>query len=255
MFLSRCSRGFVTAFPTEAKTLTRKVHPAALYRENPFLKPVPAWLRDFKTFQPITMTFASAKIFNTPIRVDIMHRVVHWHLAGLRAGTASTKHRSDVRGSTRKIYQQKGLGRARAGSSRTHQRRGGARCFGPKPRKFYYTLPEKIRNLGLRSALSTKFSQGQLSFVSDESINLGSHKTGYLADILEKIPAKRILLIDSAPPNKNLMLAARSLDNSIVLMNVETDRINVYHILKGQFILLTDRAKRYYEQHFDSLFY
>jgi large subunit ribosomal protein L4 len=201
------------------------------------------------------MTFASAKIFNAPIRVDIMHRVVHWHLAGLRAGTASTKHRSDVRGSTRKIYQQKGLGRARAGSIRANQRRGGARCFGPKPRKFYYTLPEKVRNLGLRSALSTKFSQGQLSFVSDASINLDSHKTGCLAEIIVKIPAKRILLIDSVPPNKNLMLAARSLNNSIVLMNVGTDKINVYHVLKSQFVLLTDRARQYYEQHFDSLPY
>ncbi|PJF19458.1 hypothetical protein PSACC_00730 [Paramicrosporidium saccamoebae] len=228
------------------------MHPAMVVRRNPFLEPVPAWLRNFKTYEPMTIVKVSPTVFKAPVRVDIMHRVVNWYRAGLRAGTASTKHRSDVRGTTRKMYQQKGTGRARAGTRRAHQRRGGARCFGPKPRKYSYELPRKIVNFGLRSALSTKFGQGQLSFVADDSILIDTHKTSSLSKIIANIPAKKILLIDSSPPQQNLKLAARSLNDSFSILNTRTDAINVYHILKYPCVLLTDRARKYYERYFNS---
>lgn len=222
------------------------VHPAMVQRVNPFLAPLPAWLRDFQTFQPTSIISISAKVFNSHIRTDLIHRVVRWYRAGLRAGTASTKHRSDVRGSTRKIYQQKGTGRARAGSIRAPQRRGGARCFGPKPRDFSYPLALKVRASALRSAFSAKFKQGQLSFVTNESIALECHKTKSLLKSLRNIQTKKILLIDTIPPSRNLKLASRSLKSNLIFMTAK-DSINAYHVLDNSLVLLTMRAKQYFE--------
>lgn len=216
-------------------------------RKNPFDTPIRAWLRDFKTFEPIAMKSVSSKIYGCFIRPDIIHRIVSWHLAKQRAGTACTKHRSDVKGSTRKIYQQKGTGRARAGSIRAPQRRGGATCFGPKPRSFKYTLPLKLRNLGLRSALSVKFAQGQLSFVSDDTIQIDSHKTAEAVKILCNFPSKKTTIIDIKPPSKYLTLATRSLGGRLTFLDATSQEINAYHILKGHYILLTQGANQYFE--------
>lgn len=231
------------------------MHPSLVPRINPFMRPALAWLRDFRTFEPVSMVTAAARVFKRPVRVDILHRIVHWHRASIRAGTASTKHRSDVSGSTRKLYQQKGLGKARAGSIRAPQRRGGARCFGPKPHDFYYPLAPKVRSLGLCSALSAKFKQGQLSFVETGSIALETQKTAGMAQILAKIPGKKVLLLDTQPPPRNLFLAARSLQERIVFMNVCADAVNAYHILNNSFVLLTERAKIHYERLFEALPY
>lgn len=235
----------------------KMVHPAIVERINPFLKPIPAWLRDFRDFKPLSITRASAQAFNAPTRIDIMHRVVHWYRAGLRAGTASSKHRSDVRGSTRKIYQQKGTGRARAGTSRAPHRRGGATCFGPKPRQWAYSLPLKLRNLGLRSALSSKFRQGELTFVTDESIELPTHKTKALSLMRGQISAKTILVLHATDSSllKNLISASKQLHPSLTIMNVKRDNPNVYHILKSRMVVLTEGAKTYYENYFDQLKY
>lgn len=231
------------------------MHPSLVPRRNPFLEPIPAWLRDFKTFQPISIIKVSSKVFNAPIRIDIMHRVVHWYRAGLRAGTASTKHRSDVRGSTRKLYRQKGTGRARAGSSRAPHRRGGATCFGPKPRDWSYTLPEKLRNLGLRSALTAKFRQGELSFVSDASLSLPNHKTKFLASMVSNVPSQRLLLLHAGEAKENLERAARNIRSHITIMDVCKEPVNVYHLLKKQFIVMTESAKKRYEALFEGLPY
>ena len=240
----------------KTKTVTKLVHPSLVQRCNPFLKPLAAWLRDFKTFQPLSITEVSAKIFAAPPRIDIMHRVVHWYRASLRTGTASTKHRSDVRGSTRKLHRQKGTGKARAGSIRAPQRRGGATCFGPKPRLWYYPLPEKVKNLGLKSSLSAKFQQGELSFVTDESLELSSHKTGELAKILENIPYKRILLIHHTKVlSENLLRASNSLKARFTVMSTPKDHINAYHVLKSHFVLLSNSAKKHLEHHFNKLPY
>lgn len=230
-------------------------HPALVLRRNPFLEPIPAWLRDFKTFQPISLIKVSSKVFNAPIRIDIMHRVVHWYRAGLRAGTASTKHRSDVRGSTRKLYRQKGTGRARAGSSRAPHRRGGATCFGPKPRDWSYTLPEKLRNLGLRSALTAKFKQGELSFVSNASLALPSHKTKLLASMVSNVPSQRLLLLHAGEAKENLERAARNIKRHITIMDVCKEPVNVYHLLKRHFIVMTESARKRYETLFERLPY
>ena len=93
-------------------------------------------------------------VFGAPVRQDILARMVNWQLAKRRAGTHKTKGRSEVRGSTRKLFNQKGTGRARAGSARVSQRRGGGVVFGPLPRDHGHKLPKKVRRLALKSALS-----------------------------------------------------------------------------------------------------
>lgn len=233
--------------PKKLETMTIPLIP----RKNPFLKPVQAWLRDFKTFQPSSIISVSGAIFRAPLRPDVMHRVVTWHRAGLRQGTHSSKARGEVAGSRRKIRPQKGTGKARVGNSRAPQRKGGGRCFGPKPRDYYFSLPPKIRSLGLRSALSAKFSAGRLSFVHDDSITMGSHKTAQLLSCLENISThtaarmKKVLLIDSEPLNENLKRASQSLCDRFKFMNVQTDMVNVYHVLDSSYVVLTERAAEY----------
>lgn len=212
-------------------------------RQNPFLKPVSAFLRNFKTFQPESIITVSPHILDAPLRKDIMHRVVVWHRASLRQGTSSSKARGEVAGSNRKIRPQKGSGKARAGSSRAPQRRGGGRCFGPKPRDHYFTLPPKIRALGLRSALTAKYKQGQLTFVKEESLNLPSHKTAELVSTLKSIPNnKKILLLDSEALPENLKLSSQSLTDQFSFLNVQETKVNVYHVLDCSYLIMTPRA-------------
>lgn len=232
-----------------AANLESTVIPTALIpRRNPFLKPVEAWLRNFQTFRPASIIRVSPHLLDAPARPDIIHRVVTWYLAGRRAGTASSKARGEVAGSNRKIRQQKGTGKARAGSSRAPQRRGGGRVFGPKPRDFSYSLSPKIRALALRSALSAKFRQGQLTFVQPETLQIPSHKTATLVQILENIPKnKKVLLLDAEDINDNLKLASQSLSAQFRFMNVKSEKINAYHVLNSSYLLLTTRALEHLE--------
>src|SRR6266446_6972692 len=101
-------------------------------------------------------------VFGLPVRKDILARMVNWQLSKRRAGTHKTKGVSDISGTTKKPYRQKGTGRARQGSLRSPQFRGGARIFGPVVRSHEHDLPKQIRRLGLISALSAKHEAGQL---------------------------------------------------------------------------------------------
>ena len=99
----------------------------------------------------------SSDLLETAINKDVLHQVVVMHLANKRHGTASTKGRSEVRGSGRKLYRQKGTGMARAGGRRTPLRVGGGVAFGPKPRDFGFKVPKKVRLLAIKCALADKF--------------------------------------------------------------------------------------------------
>lgn len=111
-------------------------------------------------------------VFGAPTRVDILQRVVRWQLACRRAGTNKTKTRTEVSGSTRKPWKQKGSGRARVGDIRAPQWRGGYRVHGPKLRDFSYSLPKKVRAMGLRVALSTKLREGKLAIVDSLDVEV-----------------------------------------------------------------------------------
>src|SRR5229473_404565 len=106
-------------------------------------------------------------VFGLPVRRDILARMVNWQLAKRRAGTHKTKGISDVQGTTKKPWKQKGTGRARQGSLRSPQFRGGAVIFGPHPRDHGYDLPKKVRQLALKTALSSKVASGELLVVEN----------------------------------------------------------------------------------------
>src|ERR1700744_3189532 len=118
-------------------------------------------------------------IFGVPVREDLIFRAVNWQLAKRRAGTHKTKGISDIAGTTKKPYKQKGTGNARQGSLRSPQFRGGARIFGPVVRSHEHDLPKKVRKLALKTALSAKAAAGQLVIV-DEAVT-DTHKTKALA--------------------------------------------------------------------------
>src|SRR5437762_3935017 len=110
------------------------------------------------------------EVFGLPIRPDILARVVNWQLAKRRAGTHKTKGISEIQGTTKKPYKQKGTGRARAGSLRSPQFRGGAVIFGPVVRDHGFDLQKKVRRLGLKSALSAKQAEGKLVVIDEAQV-------------------------------------------------------------------------------------
>src|ERR1700674_4713027 len=136
------------------------------------------------------------EVFGLPVRNDILARVVNWQLAKRRAGTHKTKGISDISGTTKKPYKQKGTGRARQGSLRSPQFRGGARIFGPVVRSHAYGLNKKIRKLGLKTALSAKQAEGKLVVV-DEA-RLDEAKTKALRARFDALGWDSVLIIDGA---------------------------------------------------------
>ncbi len=176
-------------------------------------------------------------VFGLPVRKDILHRVVRWQLAKRRAGTHNTKTIAYVQGTGKKPFKQKGTGRARQGSLRSPQFRGGAVIFGPHPRDHGYALPKKVRRLGLKTALSAKQAEGKLIVLKDAK--LGDAKTGSLAKQLDKLGWKSVLIIDGPEVDENFALASANLQNVDVLPQ---QGANVYDILRRETLVLTTSA-------------
>jgi large subunit ribosomal protein L4 len=176
------------------------------------------------------------EVFGLPVRRDILARVVNWQLAKRRAGTHKTKGISDISGTTKKPYKQKGTGRARQGSLRSPQFRGGARIFGPVVRSHAFDLQKKVRRLGLKTALSAKQAEGKL-IVIDEA-QLGEAKTKQLRARLDALGWDSVLIIDGAV-NENFARAARNLPKVDVLPQ---QGANVYDILRRDTLVLTRDA-------------
>src|ERR1700742_2640327 len=133
------------------------------------------------------------EVFGLPLRRDILARVVNWQLAKRRAGTHKTKGIADIAGTTKKPYKQKGTGRARQGSLRSPQFRGGARIFGPVVRSHETSLPKKVRNLAMRVALSAKQAEGKLTIL--DSLTLKDAKTKAVVKAFETFGFKKPLII------------------------------------------------------------
>jgi large subunit ribosomal protein L4 len=176
------------------------------------------------------------EVFGLPVRQDILARVVNWQLAKRRAGTHKTKGISDISGTTKKPYRQKGTGRARQGSLRSPQFRGGAVIFGPVVRSHEFGLQKKVRRLGLKTALSAKQAEGKL-IVVDEA-RLDEAKTKALRARIEKLGWGSVLIIDGAV-NENFARAARNLPKVDVLPE---HGANVYDILRRDTLVLTRAA-------------
>ena len=179
----------------------------------------------------------SESIFGVEVRTDILHRMVKWQLAKRQSGTHKVKERGEVRGSTAKIYRQKGTGRARHGSKKVSQFVGGGGTFGPVVRTHAFSLPKKVRRLALRCALSSKQSEGKLVIL--DSAQLQEPKTKTLSDKVKAFGWSSVLIVDSADLDENLQLAAGNLGSVDV---ISSEGANVYDILKRDFLVLTTAA-------------
>ena len=174
------------------------------------------------------------EIFGLEPRADILHRVVRWQLAKRQAGTHSTLTRSETSYSSKKIYRQKGTGRARHGSQGVNLMRHGGTTKGPHPRSHAHDLPKKVRKLGLKMALSSKAKAGEL-IILDEA-KLDQPKTKALAEKVAKLGWRKTLLIDGQAPDENFARAARNLPGIHLL---PSQGANVYDILRRDLLVLT----------------
>ena len=175
-------------------------------------------------------------VFAVDVNVPLVHQVLKAQLAGRRQGTAKTKTKSEVRGGGRKPFRQKGTGNARQGSSRSPLQPGGGQSFGPVPRSYAQSTPKEMVRGALRSALSDRFKAKRL-FVVDE-FSLESPKTKVLDDLIKgKFQIDQVLIVDDA--NLNLELSGRNIPKVKVL---RTEGLNVYDIVRNDWVVLTKRA-------------
>lgn len=182
------------------------------------------------------------EVFGVPVRRDLLHRMVRWQLAKRRSGTHKTKGISDIRGTTRKPYKQKGTGRARTGSLRSPQFRGGAVIFGPVVRSHAYKLPKKVRRLALKSALSDKQAEGKLIIL--DALTIKEPKAAVLAKRLEKLGWSSVLVIGGEQVDGGFARAARNLSYVDVLPQ---QGANVYDIVRRDTLVLTRDAAQHLE--------
>jgi large subunit ribosomal protein L4 len=179
----------------------------------------------------------SDEVFGLKVRGDILARCVNWQLAKRRAGTHKTKGISDIQGTTKKPYKQKGTGRARQGSLRSPQFRGGAVIFGPVVRSHAFDLQKKVRRLALKTALSAKQAEGKLVVL--DAATLAEGKTKLLGQRLAKLGWASVLIIGGSTLDENFARAARNLPKVDVLPQ---QGANVYDILRRDTLVLTREA-------------
>jgi large subunit ribosomal protein L4 len=181
-------------------------------------------------------------VFGLPVRKDILARMVNYQLAKRRAGTHKTKQIGDIAGTTKKPWKQKGTGRARQGSLRSPQFRGGAVIFGPLVRDHGFDLQKKVRKLALKTALSAKVSEGKLIVLDQAAIE--APKTKILAERFAALGWQNVLIIDGPEVNEGFARAARNLPHVDVLPQ---QGANVYDILRRDTLVLTQSAVEHLE--------
>jgi large subunit ribosomal protein L4 len=173
-------------------------------------------------------------IFNVPVKSSVLHEVVTMQLANRRAGSASVKHRSDVKGSSRKLFRQKGTGRARRGDIKSPLLRGGGVVFGPDGRTYAFKVPKKLRKLALKMALSSKLKANELIVL--DKFELKQIKTKDFVDLLNSLNLSNALIV-TGEKNENLELSCRNVPEIKVL---RSEGLNVYDILKYKTLILLE---------------
>jgi large subunit ribosomal protein L4 len=184
------------------------------------------------TGEKVAQAELADEIFAVAVKPSVMHQVVTAQLAARRAGSAAVKRRSDVKGSTRKLYRQKGTGRARKGDIKSPLLRGGGVIFGPNPRSFDKKVPKKVRKLALKMALSSKLQDNDLMVV--DNLEMERIKTKDFVGIINALAADNALII-TADKNDNLERSSRNVPNIKVM---RTEGLNVYDILKHRKLVL-----------------
>jgi len=178
----------------------------------------------------------SDDLFNVPVNASVLHQVVRMQLAKRRAGTASVKNRSEIRGSSRKLFRQKGTGRARRGNVKSPLLRGGGVAFGPKPKSWEIKVPKKVRKLALKMALSSKYQDNALRVL--DKIELERIKTKDFVDLIEGLDLQNLLIVTEAR-NENLELSSRNVPGVKVL---RAEGLNVYDVLKYKYLVLLEAS-------------
>jgi large subunit ribosomal protein L4 len=189
--------------------------------------------------QEVRTVEADDRVFGLEPHRAVIHQALVAHLANRRAGTAKTKSRGEVRGSTGKLYRQKGTGRARAGSIRSPLRRGGGVAFGPRPRDFSQRLPKRMRRLAIRSVLSTKAADGSLRVL--DALPLEAPRTKEMAAILDNLGLERSTLVVTAQTEPSVKLSVRNLPRVRCL---PASYLNVGDLLSYHGLLMTLDAVR-----------
>jgi len=179
----------------------------------------------------------SDDVFAVPSNQAVLHQAMVRQRANTRQGTASTKTRSEVAGTSKKMYRQKGTGSARAGSRRSPLRRGGGVTFGPKPRSYRQAMPKKMRQLALKCALSAKAADGELMVL--EQLELDEPKTKEMVRILRALGVESSALIATAEPEGKVIKSARNLPR---VKTIPANLLNVVDILSHRMLLMTEEA-------------
>ena len=185
----------------------------------------------------------SDEVFAVPLNQAVVHQAMVRQQANARQGTASTKTRSEVSGSSRKLYRQKHTGSARAGSLRSPLRRGGGITFGPKPRSYQQAMPKKMRQLALRCVLSAKAKDGELKVL--EQLELDEPKTKEMVRILDALGVDSSALIATSEPEENVIKSSRNLAD---IKTMPASLLNVVDLLSYKVLLMTVAAVRKAEQ-------
>jgi large subunit ribosomal protein L4 len=176
------------------------------------------------------------EIFNVPVNVPVLHQVVKAQLAARRSGTACVKNRSDVTGSTHKLYRQKGTGRARKGNIKSPVLRGGGVVFGPHPRSYEQKVTKKVRKLALKMALTSKLQDNELMVL--DRFELDQIKTKDFVAVANTLEASKALIV-TVEKNANLELSSRNVPGVKV---IRCEGLNVYDILKYDKLILLEEA-------------
>ena len=185
----------------------------------------------------------SDAIFAAEVNKSVLHQVVVNYLANQRQGTQSTKTRTEVRGGGIKPWRQKGTGRARQGSTRAPQWRGGGVVFGPTPRSYKFKLNRKVRRLALKSALSSKVQDNE--FTAIDGISFEAPKTKQMVKVLENLnaPVKTLIVVDEITLN-----VEKSASNIPGVKLLDAKHVNVYDILNSDKLIMTEAAIKAVEE-------
>jgi large subunit ribosomal protein L4 len=193
---------------------------------------------DLKNQKVGSLELADA-VFAAPVNEDLLYESVRHHLAGTRRGTVKTKTRHEVSGSGKKLWKQKGTGRARMGSIRSPLWRHGGTTHGPQPRDYSYHLPRKMELGALRSALSAKLRDGELRVVNQFAIAEAKSKQMRLT--LDGLAVSKTVLLVDVGENRNLDLSSRNLEG---VKMVQSRDVTVYDLLKHAQVLMSEAAAR-----------
>lgn len=186
--------------------------------------------------EKVSQVELSDQLFNIPVKPSVLHEVVTMQQASKRAGTASVKNRSDVRGSTRKLFRQKGTGRARRGDIKSGLLRGGGVIFGPKPKSYAYKIPKKIRRLALKMVMSSKLQDNHLVVL--DKFPMDRIKTKDVAEVLDTLRLNSALIVIHEQ-DRNLECSSRNIPDVKVL---RCEGLNVYDVLKYETLVLLEES-------------